>query len=203
MKIDLREVQTYYINLDRHKDKNEKMKHVIKNFGFSNVERISGADMPDDVRAGCATSHVMIFEKATPPFIILEDDCELYFNNPVIEIPNSTDALYLGLSSWALNNDAGMQWIHSLGFVDNYDHLHKVNNMLATHAILYLGREYIDMCKRAGEYSARNSVHIDVSFARFQRFFNVYALNDPTFYQSSNTRYTKIQFDDIKLRNFK
>lgn len=203
MKLDLREIPTYYINLDRHEEKNQNMQKVIKDFGFSNIKRISGTDMPNDPIAGCASSHVEIFNLAKPPFIILEDDCEIYFNNPIINIPENSDAIYLGLSSWALNNDAGMQWIHSFKKNNEYQNIHKINNMLATHAILYLTKEYVDMCRRAGEYSIRNSVHIDVSFARFERFYNVYALNQPVFYQSSNTQYTKIQFDEIKLNNYR
>ncbi len=203
MKIDLRDIPTRYINLDRHPERNERMKSLIDTVNFKDIARISGTDMPKDPMAGCASSHLEIFSSMSEPTTILEDDCELRNNKYIIEVPDNTDAIYLGLSSWALNNDSGMQWIHSFAPVDGYPHLTKVNNMLATHAILYIGKDYIEMCKRAAQYSVRNSVHVDVSFARFQRFYNVYALNDPLFYQSSNTQPTNITFKDISNRNFK
>lgn len=203
MKIDLRDVETYYINLDRHPEKNESMVSLIDSFGFNNITRVSGVDRPDSSIIGCASSHVNILSDASAPTIILEDDCEIFHNNPVIEVPDDADAVYLGLSSWALNVDSGSQWVHSFNLKKDCPSVFKVNNMLATHAILYLNKDYMDMCLRAGRYSADSVEHIDVSFARFQRFFNVYALAKPTFYQSSNTPFTKITLGDIRLKNFR
>jgi hypothetical protein len=203
MNIDLREIPTKYINLNRHPERNEKMGQLIEAVKFNDIERVQGVDMPNDSMAGCASSHLQIFSSMSGPTTILEDDCELRNKNYLIDIPDNTDALYLGLSSWALNVESGMQWIHSFVPVDGYPHLTKINNMLATHAILYISDEYKEMCIRAAKYSARNSVHVDVSFARFQRFYNVYALNDPIFYQSSNTKATDITFDQIKNRKHK
>jgi hypothetical protein len=66
--------------------------------------------------------------------------------------------------------------------------------MLATHAILYLNKDYLNVCTQVAKYSAENSVHVDQGFARIQRYYNVYAVADPIFYQSSNKQSTNIQF---------
>lgn len=201
MIIDLRDLPVSYINLDRHLEKKDNMEKNINFFGFKNATRFSGHDVPDNAIIGCASSHLEILSSMKPPSIILEDDCEIQENNPIINIPDDADAVYLGLSSWAFNGDVGVEWVHSFSSVPGFKDIYKVNNMLATHAILYLTEDYIDMCKRVAEYSAINSVHVDCSFAEIQKFYNVYALGLPLFYQSSNTEYTKINFRKIIKRH--
>jgi hypothetical protein len=56
--------------------------------------------------------------------------------------------------------------------------------MLATHAILYLSKSYVDICKRISYhfgYEVEN--HLDIGFAEVHRFYNVYSINEPLFRQ--------------------
>jgi hypothetical protein len=56
--------------------------------------------------------------------------------------------------------------------------------MLATHAILYISKEYADLCKRISYhfgYEVEN--HLDIGFAEIHRFFNVYSFDEPIFRQ--------------------
>ena len=56
--------------------------------------------------------------------------------------------------------------------------------MLSSHAILYLTNDYVEMCKRTTKYCAETyPMPMDVPFAMLQRFFNVYAFNNPMFIQ--------------------
>ena len=75
-----------------------------------------------------------------------------------IEIPDETDALYLGISSWGrMNGHSGpcVQWEYAHQRTD----LVRVWNMLAAHAILYLNPDYVDLCKRIA-YHGLSLIHI-------------------------------------------
>jgi hypothetical protein len=65
--------------------------------------------------------------------------------------------------------------------------------MLATHAILYISPKYIEIATRVAKWSAENDQHIDQGFALIQKYFNIYALAVPIFYQHSNTDATNIK----------
>ena len=58
--------------------------------------------------------------------------------------------------------------------------------MLSGHAVLYLTEDYVKMCQRV-TYHAGYVIedYQDAGFAEIQRWFNVYAFDDPFFYQTS------------------
>lgn len=203
MIIDIRKTPGSYINLDRHSEKNESMKKMIQKFRFKDMQRFSGVDRPDSAIIGCASSHLDILSSISGTYTILEDDCELQHYSPVFEVPDDTDAVYLGLSSWAFNGEGGTEWIHDFDSVPGYKNLFKVNNMLATHAITYVSKRYVDACALVASNCAKNEIHVDCGFAEIQKDFNVYGLINPLFYQSSNTIYTKITFNDMRRNNVK
>lgn len=194
MKIDLKKIKTYYINLDKDEERNVSMQTLVSDFGFISAERFEGTYVKGDPLSGCAYSHYNILSTMKSKTIILEDDCVIRSNESVIEIPDDADALYLGLSSWGYIKDVSKPDNYIFTPVDNYPGIYKVSGMLATHAILYINKDYMRTCERIAEYSAKNSVHVDQGFARVQRYFNVYAVADPIFYQHSNTESTNIRF---------
>jgi hypothetical protein len=59
--------------------------------------------------------------------------------------------------------------------------------MLGGHSIIYLSEDYRKMCEKVS-YHAGYVIkdYQDVGFAEIQKFFNVYSLNNPMFYQTSN-----------------
>lgn len=203
MIIDIRKISGSYINLDRHLEKNESMKNMIQRFRFKDMQRFSGIDRPDSALIGCASSHLEILSSISGIHTILEDDCQLQNYSPFFEVPDNTDAIYLGLSSWAYNGETGLEWVHDFAPVPGYKNLFKVNNMLATHAITYVSQRYVDACIEVAKDCIENEIHVDCGFARIQKDFNVYGLINPIFYQSSNTFYTKISFNQIKRNNIK
>jgi hypothetical protein len=198
MIIDLRNMPTLYINLNKDRMKNQSMRKLIKSFGFTNAKRFVGHYAPNHPIVGCATSHYNILSTNAGPLIILEDDCVLYHNTPFIDVPDDADAVYLGLSSWCLDEEnwCGIEWKHSFE-TTNYPRVFKVKNMLATHAILYISDRYIQHCADVAKNCSEQELHVDCGFANIQSGYNVYAVADPIFYQSSNAAFTKISFDSI------
>jgi hypothetical protein len=64
--------------------------------------------------------------------------------------------------------------------------------MLGGHSVIYLTEDYRKMCEKVS-YHAGYVIkdYQDVGFAEIQKFFNVYSLNNPMFYQTSNALGTK------------
>ena len=182
MNLDLRKITALYINLLQDTGRNNDMKKLFKTCGFESHYRIDAEYTPNSL-AGCSLSHHNALNEVEPPFILFEDDCIVRNFKPIIEIPDDADAVYLGISSWGRMNS------HSGPFVQYEDlgnGLLRIYNMLSAHAILYLNQEYVSLCSRISEQVTSIADHQDIGFAEIQRYFNVYAFDDPMFYQSSS-----------------
>lgn len=182
MKINLLDIPAYYINLNEDEQKRRSIDALLKNIGFRSVTRLSATSHERGRIVGCARSHYQILSKQKPPFIILEDDVSLNREFiPEIEIPDNSDALYLGISHWGRYLNHSGPYVHAVPITDS---IVRVYNMLATHAILYLSDTYVDICKRiAFHHGYVIEDHIDIGFAEVQKYYNVYALNQPLFRQ--------------------
>lgn len=184
MKLDLRKIPAIYINLQRDVEKNQHMQTMLTELGFENIIRIEASEFPAEKHlAGCSMSHFNALNELDPPFIVFEDDCRVKNFKPIIEVPNDTDAIYLGISSWGRMNS------HSGPFVQYEkvdDDLLRVYNMLGAHCILYLSKEYASLCSRISIQASNIADHQDIGFAEVQKYYNVYAFDDPFFYQTSS-----------------
>lgn len=183
MNLDLRKIPAIYINLQRDNEKNEYMYDMLTELGFENIIRVEATEFPDRHLAGCSTSHFNSLNEVDVPFIIFEDDCRVKNFEPVIEVPDDADAVYLGISSWGRMNS------HSGPFVQYEkvdDKLLRVYNMLGAHAILYLSKEYASLCSKISIHASHTAEHQDIGFAEVQRYYNVYAFDEPFFYQTSS-----------------
>ncbi len=194
MQIDIKDIPIFYINMDRHVDRNKDMMQLGKEMQLENYVRTAGADMKGHPMAGCATSHYNILSKdINGPVVILEDDCVISRKHTVIDVPDDADAVYLGLSNWgyldSVSKSGNFNYMRHKQFKDIY----RIDGMLATHAILYISKEYKEIATRVAKWSADNDRHIDQGFALVQKYFNVYALENPLFYQHSNTKATNIK----------
>ena len=191
--IDITKIPAVYINLEKHKEKNDNMYNLLSSIGFETIERIEGVLDTENPVAGCSKSHHKALSSFKVPFVLFEDDCVLFDQNTIteIKIPDDADALYLGISSWGRMNG------HN-GFYLQYDefeeqsNLLRIYNMLGGHSIIYLTEDYRKMCEKVS-YHAGYVIkdYQDVGFAEIQKFFNVYSLNNPMFYQTSNALGTK------------
>jgi uncharacterized protein YfaT (DUF1175 family) len=189
MIIDLKDITTYYINLKEHTTKNHKVKSLLRELNFKNVIRLEGYHYPSNPIAGCSRAHFHSLDKTNPPFILLEDDVFIFkerWNNGIIEVPDDADAVYLGTSTWGRMNGHNGEFIQ-YDVIDEFPGILRIYNMLATHAILYFSEEYVSMIKRVAYHTGYIiEDYNDVGFAEVQRYFKVYALNEPMFAQSSN-----------------
>ena len=69
----------FYINLDKRKDRKEKIESQLNEFNISGVERFSAFDEYDANTLNCKRSHLMLMKKLLDSdfdtLLILEDDC--------------------------------------------------------------------------------------------------------------------------------
>lgn len=184
MKIKLTDIPVVYINLDEQLERKENLEKHLNNLGFKNIIRVSA--YKDSIgKRGCAYSHAIALEEIDPPFILLEDDCVPLNFVDDIDIPDDSDAVYLGISSWGrMNSHSGpcVQYDE----VEGYPDLLQVYNMVGAHAILYINPDYIDLCKRIAYHGYLIADHHDIGFAEIQKYYDVYAFNSPMFYQTSS-----------------
>ena len=183
MNLELKDIPAIYINLDKDVDKNESMKSMLNECGFKNIIRVEGKYTPDRPLAGCSLSHYNALSEVDPPFIVFEDDCKVKNFRSSIEVPDDAEAVYLGISSWGRMNSHSGPCVQSesIGFG-----MVRIYNMLSAHSVLYLDEEYTSLCRRISYNSYETAQHQDIGFAEIQRYYNVYAFNEPLFYQTSS-----------------
>lgn len=202
MKIDLTKIQTYYINLPQHTEKNEKMCKMLTKLNFENFQRLDGAVYPENPVAGCSRAHYHSIDPNKVPFILLEDDAYILEDNwkgNIIEVPDDADAVYLGTSTWGRMNGHNGQYVQ-YDILDDYPGILRVYNILATHAILYISNEYASIIKRIAYHTGYVIENYnDVAFAEVQRYFNVYCVDYPIFAQSSNDLGTKHKLTSLTM----
>ena len=183
MKINLRKIPAVYINLEKHVEKNKNMQKILTECGFENIIRIEGISIPDKPVAGCSAAHYKGLIEIEPPFILFEDDCQVKNFRPIIDVPDDADAVYLGVSSWGrMNSHSGPY----LQYENIHDDLYQVYNMLGGHSILYLTKDYVDICQRIC-YHAGYVIedYQDIGFAEVHKWYNIYTFDEPFFYQTS------------------
>jgi hypothetical protein len=198
MNLDLREIPFYYINLDDAVERKTRTENHLKALGIKSVNRIP-AIRHNNGFAGCARTVSDFLHQITEgPFVLIEDDIDVKRWDPIIEVPDDADALYLGISGWGrMNGHSGpfVQWEQ----VD--DNLLRVYNMLSGHAIVYLSGEWVEMARRCCHHAGYLiESYYDVQIAEVQRFFNIYALDDPYFYQTSSDGNQKVTYEKLSTQ---
>lgn len=198
MKINLLDIPVYYISLENQYENHARMETMLTNIGFKNIIKFAAKPHVNGKIAGCADSHAQILEmNLDTPFIILEDDCFLNRDFVAeIDIPDDADVVYLGISRWARYYNLSGDYLHAQQ--KNKD-FYRVYNMLATHAILYINKEYITNCKRIARWSEIKNQHLDIGFAENHKFYNVYAFDNPLFYQESSKIITNKNISDFNI----
>ena len=108
MNLDLREIPAVYINLEQDVERKNSIVDVLDECGFENIIRVDGEYTPERPLAGCSYSHYKALNEVAPPFIIFEDDCKVKNFRTIIDVPDDSDAVYLGISSWGrMNSHSG------------------------------------------------------------------------------------------------
>lgn len=186
MKIDLREIPVVWINLDSATKNAESMSKNLFKHGFQKSYRKSARVIPapegtiasNAHYVGCAQSHIDILDDTSlsSPLLILEDDAEFTpAFTPVIELPDDTDGVYLGVSTGNVNYQTKRHNEHYL----------RIGGILATHAILYVTDKYRQTMSNVAKYCINNLKQPwDIGASAMQYQNKVYTPNMPFFYQS-------------------
>lgn len=205
MIIDLREIPVVWINLDSATKNAESMEAKLKEHGFKKTYRKSARVIPappgtipsNAHYVGCAQSHIDILADSAygSPLLILEDDAEFSQNfQPIIDIPDDSDGIYLGVSS----GNRGYQ-------TKQYnDHYMRIGGILATHAILYVNDKFkMTMAQAAIHCIEDLKQPWDIGAASVQFHTRVYTPNKPYFYQSDERQSANKwqHFTDVGLEN--
>ena len=194
MKIDIREMRTKWINLDKDTTKAEQMITLLDSHGFTSHDRFNA--MCEDEEFGitrdncqwfgthmCGLSHRKLLQDTIitdgKPIFVLEDDVEVEVDKIKyeIEVPDDADAVYLGTSQGDCNYSA----------INVNEDLARVERIFATHAIIHFNPEYSKAVAKITEDAVKGDGPFDVGIAYgVQKDFNVYAVKTPYFYQADS-----------------
>ncbi len=193
MIVDLREIPILVLNVPDDVKRRDFMGTQLDKFGLE-------GRFVDGIRCtpravGCALSHLKALRSSpSPPFLVLEDDCEFFEERfrYTFEVPDEADALYLGHSSFGLSDTPdkyGLRWgrLGNVHFEPVGDQLIRVFNMVGRHAITYLSERFIEATIAAGERAMIGHdfpIPGDVEYAEIQSDHRVLAVRDPICCQS-------------------
>ena len=181
-KINLLDIPVLYINMDDDKEKRERLESFLEQKGFTDVRRVRGTPNRRK-KVGVAHAHkkaLLTGLEIGTPFIILEDDIVENKFKKQIEVPENTDAYYLGVSKWGLQSGRGTQTIS----VERYNtDTFRLYNMLSAHAILYLNMDYAKFLLKSVNFYIKIETNQDKGRAETMKYWNIYAEKDPLFAQ--------------------
>lgn len=213
MIIKLKEIQSYYINLDEDLHKKESIINFTKYYNMVEPIRIP-AIRSSLYQVGLAESYknaLILGVQTKKPFLVLEDDSYPVKNIPEeIMLPDDADAIYLGCNTWGVpqNHKMGEDATENgarFSLVPGYENIFRVRNTLSSHAILY-----INPVLAATAAASLNKIgidypeHLDMQLYKDGIFekFNVY-VTGPIFYQHDiRNVYATHSTRDISLRDF-
>ena len=211
MKINLKTSKYYFLTCNNVKRRSH-MFCEFKNYNLSEVNPISIENGISKEQSGSSGFSRMLDLAVSQqditlpfsPFILLEDDVKKYREIPdEIEIPDNSDLLYIGLSSWGMTNGPhGSNMVVCQSNVKGYDELVRVYNMLSAHGVIVCSiRGLITLQKCLCEDFYRNRGW-DMSLAHIQPHINAYAYKIPMVYQyapiGGQEQYTKIEITTDK-----
>jgi hypothetical protein len=199
MKINLETLKTYYISLKEQPEKQERMNQMLNDIGIKNFEHEPGQIPKEEYlycgphcfsnAIGSGQSHFSVYEKnKTFPFLILEDDVYPIMENiqPVIDVPDECDALYLGVSKEGLYTESKGSYIIEKynNFIEDYNEdFLRIRGMYSAHAILYINPTYLFKHMNAILLCLSLGYPFDVGYSVCQHLGMVLALKKHWFYQ--------------------
>ena len=200
MLLDIKDITVYIISpgTDKYRSKLLTVFERVINEGFKHVTFFKSIPGPNKT-ASLTNTVLEIFKQELDndkPFIILEDDCAFFTKYDQIEIPENADLLYLGVSLWSYPYSTDTLYTiyrpdivrNSIDTVESYnDNLVKIKAMTATHAILYISREFIRTFIEKMTDISKNIDNLphDLLFSSLHQSFNVFGLKEPMFYQDA------------------
>lgn len=200
MIIDLTKLNSYVINLDHQKERFDRVSTVLnsKNINFKRHKGVSIKEL-NSINArpvdGCAISHLQLISSLKPPFIVFEDDVEVTENwRSIISIPDDTDAVHLGSSTWGyVRGNLAHAYQGVVSVTQHTTEFKKAHNMCSTHGIVYITDKFRVSVISCIKQSLESGVPFDLNLARIQKDFNYLIPNKPFIYQKDLPQYTNVE----------
>jgi hypothetical protein len=192
MDLDIRkDVRVDWITIESATERHSHMNKLFDTLGFQNTNQINGEIIDKENKEflviqqeksdKVADSHILSLQK-TGPVLILEDDC--WFTSafdPIIEVPDGADAIYLGTSVYGMvGRTSTPNGTKIVSVDDRYD---KPMNMLGIHAVLYLTEEYKKRTIENLLNSRELGMYCDETVAIDMANHNIYSCVLPMLYQ--------------------
>ena len=189
------------------------MLNEFKNFNLIEVNPVpTKTKKKADRNQSGATGFIKILDLAClyqdnqsfQPFCIFEDDAiKKREFPPHLEIPNDTDLLYIGISSYCWD---AINFKHTTLYFDNInDNFIRIYNMLCTHGIIVCSIRGLLSIQKCMLRDYHKKAPWDIGLTLVQPYLNVYALKDPLVYQygkiGGDERSTNINFLDKNSSN--
>jgi hypothetical protein len=195
MKIDLKTIKTYWINMSSNVERKTRMESLLSTLSFQNAEHFEGVKLDPNSHikdgSGMATHTLLkkILRENSFPCLVLEDDVEktLVYKD-CFDVPDNCSALYLGVS---IGGARGSRCVSTV-VDENYM---RVWNMLATHAVVYFDRKYVEEIVKRGEWFLNNNVPYDIGIGEIHRYFTILTPTYPVFYQSDPKKTSKFDVE--------
>ena len=193
-KVNLKDVDTYLINLPIDKQRLESAKETLLRINQDH-HIVNGVEHQQGI-VGCGLAHLNIFNTYKPRCLVLEDDIRLTENVlESIDIPEDADAIYLGVSNhgYVRRRPVG---IKDSVMCSRWDANYKrVLNMCSTHAIIYLTDRYWQACRKVVVECLQAGIAFDLGLASIHRHFNILTPNNPMFFQAGQPENTNISLE--------
>lgn len=189
MIIDIRDLTCRWINLDSATENAKSMESLCESIGIKDNERFSARVLPSPEGTrpsekhyrGVGQSHIdcLLSVRDNLPALIFEDDVEVSEDfSHKIEVPDNTDAIYLGIS----HGDGRYR------AVDVGKGIARISEVLAAHAVVYLTEKYLDAVVNIANHCIHEAyTPFDVGTYNIQKNFLVVTPHKPFFYQKANS----------------
>lgn len=191
--IDLREIPIFVLNLDKDHKRKTFMTEQLNHLGLEH--QFIHAIQCDPSPIGVTLSHLKAISQKglKPPFLVMEDDCKIIPHDFTycFEVPQETDALYLGHALFGLRDNKdhyGIRW-QQRGNVKytHYDERYiRIFNMLALHAVIYISEKFVNSAIQANLSALLEhpfTIPGDLKYAEIQSEHVVLSVKKINFYQ--------------------
>ena len=153
MRLDLRNVMFYVLNFEDDYESRSSMVNMLSRLNIKHQIIPKVKCDPETVGNSLSRLKVLELENLSVPFAIIEDSC--VFNDQLklcYEIPEETDALYLGQSRFGIPTPGQFGWgqFDQIQIKSYNQHFIRLYNNLAGHCIIFLSKKYHQNALRAG-----------------------------------------------------
>ena len=182
--IDLREVRCRWISLERDSAASRHLEQSLRQQGFEDLDWCPGVRLQESgsrsermhaQAVALAHKRALELHLDDQPLLLLEDDVATEADaNWTLAVPADADAVWVGISRY------GKPIVQPIN-----PSLSRIERMFSTHAVLYLSKSYKEHAIHCAEQCNSCWLPFDIGLSFYQKDFNVYALNQPAFFQAN------------------